>query len=364
MASSKGDGSLRHRPDGTWEYRVTIGITEEGKPLRKSFYSKDKSGREAKRKYRDYLQQKEEEISTNKTVTMWSEIWLETYKRDKVAPQSFRNYKNYVNAHIVPVIGPMRVSDVRPVDIERVMAAASSLSDSARNHIKISLNGIFETAVDNGLCSRNPVAKVKLQKHGEKAPVCFDREEVATLLPYCAEHPDGPYVSALLYTGLRISELCALMWDDVDLNAGTLMIRRSASICGESGRKYEVKDTTKTKKSRLVILTQAGIDLFRSLPKKNLYVFTGDRTQFCTPDIYRRHYDKVFTDFAAEHPDIHIRHLSPHKCRHTYATFLLDGGANIRAVQDQLGHARISTTEIYTHVDIEARKKNVLKLGY
>ena len=184
MASSKGDGSLRQRPDGTWEYRVTIGITEEGKPLRKSFYSKDKTGREAKRKYRDYLQQKEEEISTNKTVTMWAETWLETYKRDKVAPQSFRNYKNYVNAHIIPVIGAMRVSDVRPVDIERVMAAASSLSDSARNHIKIALNGIFETAVDNGLCSRNPVSKVKLQKRGDKTPVCFDREEIAALLPY------------------------------------------------------------------------------------------------------------------------------------------------------------------------------------
>ena len=49
--------------DLTWEYRVTVGITGDGKPLRKSFYSKDKTGREAKRKYRDYLQQKEEEIS-------------------------------------------------------------------------------------------------------------------------------------------------------------------------------------------------------------------------------------------------------------------------------------------------------------
>ena len=57
---SNGDGSLRQRPDGTWEYRAVIGMDADGKMIRKSFYSKDKSGREAKKKYRDFLSGKEE----------------------------------------------------------------------------------------------------------------------------------------------------------------------------------------------------------------------------------------------------------------------------------------------------------------
>ena len=114
-----------------------------------------------------------------------------------------------------------------------------------------------------------------------------------------------------------------------------------------------------------MFLTPAGIDCFKRIPKKGLFVFTGARQPFCTPDIYRRHYDQVFKDYNADSTlEGTIRNLSPHKCRHTFASFLLEGGANIRAVQDQLGHARISTTEIYTHVDEDAMKKNVLKLGY
>lgn len=362
--SSKGDGTLRQRADGSWEFRTVIGTTEEGKSIRKSFYSRDKSGREAKRKYREWLSKEEKAEASRKLVKTWAETWLEEYKRDKVAPRAYRNYKLYTEKYILPIIGEMKLADVRPIDIERVFAGANKLSASAKNHIKISLNGIFNTAVDNKLCASNPVAKVKLQKSPEKSPVCFDKGEIARLLPYCREHPDGNYVAALLYTGLRIGELCGLMWSDVDLEQGYIIVQRSVSIATETGVKYEIKATTKTGRARTVVLTPEGIDVFSRLERTGPYVFSGEKTEFCSPDIYRRHYNRVFIDYNKNYPDNQIRHLSPHKCRHTYATFLLDGGANIRAVQDQLGHARISTTEIYTHVDIESRKKNVVKLSY
>ena len=352
-----GDGSLRQRPDGSWEYRVTVGIDADGKKIRKSFYARDKSGRGAKNKYREWLEGKEQPIQSRQTVKMWAERWLETYKKGRVAPQSYRNYKMYVDKHIVPALGSFLLSEVKPVQIQGIYAAKAGLSDSALNHIRIALNGIFQSAVDNGLCSANPAAKIRPQRREEHEPQVFTRDEITTILTACKRHPDGAYVEALLYTGLRIGELCALMWSDVDLDRGVLTVSKSASISGEKGRKFEIRQTTKTGRSRQVVLTPEGIDLFRRLPRRGLYVFAGDRMEFCTPDVYRRRYNRVFDGLA-------VRRLSPHKCRHTYATFLLDAGASIRSVQDQLGHARITTTEIYTHVDLDTRRENVDRLVF
>lgn len=83
--------------------------------------------------------------------------------------------------------------------------------------------------------------------------------------------------------------------------------------------------------------------------------------------------DFLCAEYVKAHPDApqevlaqfeHIRTLSPHKCRHTYATHAVRQGINIRIIQEQLGHKQITTTEIYTNVDIDDRKNNVVNLKY
>ena len=76
-----------------------------------------------------------------------------------------------------------------------------------------------------------------------------------------------------------------------------------------------------------------------------------------TPGSFRRQYDKFFSDLP-------IRKLSPHKLRHTYATYLIKGGAELRAVQTLLGHSSVRVTEIYTHVDTREQRRAKPKLAY
>ena len=364
----KGDGNLRHRKDGTWEFRVVTGTGADGNPIRKSFYSKDKSGRGAKQKYRDWLQRQEEEREAQQSMSVkaWAEKWLVLYKEGKVAPQAYRNYKTYVNNHIIPFLGSKSLREVTPADIQALYLAKSHLSASAINHMRIALNGIFESAVENDYCEKNPARKVKPPKVIQKPPTSFTRDEMTRLLAFAKNHADGHYVLALLYTGLRIAELCALRWSEVDLENGELHIVRALAVSDDIGRVYKPKESTKTNKNRVVVLTPDGVDIFSKIPKDGEYVFKGTNKPYRTPDSYRRRYEAVFKALneAAKKEEDKVRYLSPHKCRHTYASFLLDGGANIRSVQEQLGHARITTTEIYTHVDLESRKKNVLKLRY
>lgn len=360
--ASPGDGTLRQRKDGRWEYRVVVGMDADLNPVRKSFYSKDKSGRAAKAAYKQWLTDHDNNVEEIKTVKQWAETWLEVYKKGKIAPKSYYNYKLYIEKHIIPAIGSLKLEEVRPIHIEKLYSEKDDLSSSALNYIRIALNGIFESAKENRLCITNPSEKIRPPKKVSKPPCAFTKDEVAALILYAQNHKYGAYVLVPLYTGLRIGEICALTWSDIDFDTATITVSKSLSTTDETGTKYKIKPSTKTGKNRKVVLTDAGLDVFRKMKHDGLFVFTSKSTEFCTPDIYRRRYDALFDDIIAS--GVKVNKLSPHKCRHTYATFLLSGGANIRAVQDQLGHARITTTEIYTHVDIESRKDNVSKLGY
>lgn len=76
-----------------------------------------------------------------------------------------------------------------------------------------------------------------------------------------------------------------------------------------------------------------------------------------TPGSFRRQY-KTFFDVLP------VRKLSPHKLRHTYATYLIRGGAELRAVQSILGHQSVGVTEIYTHINVEDQRRAADKLAY
>lgn len=387
--ASPGDGHLRKRSDGRWEYIVTVGYDMDQRPVTRSFYSRDTSGAGAKKKYREWLSGQEPEIAEVKTVKQWAEIWLETYKKGRVAYRSFQNYKLYVEKHIIPELGRLKLTEVRPAHIARLYQKKMGLSNSARRHIAIALNGIFETAIQNRLCTENPAKAEKPPKTAQARPRAWTMSQASTILAHTKSHEYGPMVAALLYTGLREGELCALEWDHLHLDESYLECCQTVAevepeeiVTVELGGKkcvrheYAIKPVPKSGRDRIVALTPRGVELFRSIPRTGTFVF-GWRPQrrrdgiltvgntFMTPLRFRWRYNKFFQDLNASLDEAErVPVLSPHKCRHTYATHLLAGCSNLRAVQEQLGHADVSTTEIYTQVDMADRIRNVDKLAY
>lgn len=405
MASKKqdkrqknGTGSFYHRKDGTVQYRVYMGIGADGKPWRPSFYGKDEPA--ALQAYRDWLKESGNiPIEKVQTVGEWADKWLELYKKGKVAYKSYQNYKLYVEKHIKPHIGQLRFESVRPAHIAQLYRAEAGLSASALRHISIALNGIFETAMDNHFCGSNPALRVERPHKAKALPKFFTAGEVSKLLAFAPEHKWGVYVMALLYTGLRMGELLALEWTDIDFDNMTLDITKTVAEVEnldkdaifkvgktvKHKKKYEIKPTPKSDHERTVVLTPNGSALFKSIPRTGKYVLPGGEltrkkkesdspepekvrrlnTEFLTPNQFINRYMRVIQDLNKTLKEgEQVRKLSPHKCRHTYATHLLKAGANLRAIQEQLGHQQISTTEIYTQVDIEDRKGNVAKLKY
>ncbi len=268
-----GEGSLRLRSDGRWEFRVCVpGRTQ---PL--SFYSRDKDGRGARKKYHQWLRSGEEAVERSKTVQGWAEFWLQT-KKAKVVYGTYENYDRYVTRFIVPAIGHMKLEDVRPYHLESLFLSdkVAKLSASAKNEIKVCLNGIFKTAKKNHLCRENPAEDVTFLRPPAKPPAFYTKEQIKSILAYAATHKWGMYVQAAFYTGLRTEELCALTWEDVlvDAPAPYLWIHRAAAktegpAAGEGKERprcYTIRDYPKGKRDRAVVLHDEGAAFFKSLP--------------------------------------------------------------------------------------------------
>lgn len=373
MKNSNGEGSLRQRKDGLWEYRIKV----EGRKSPLSFYGKD--SRSAKKKYHQWLRETGgRAVERISTVEGWADNWLQTYKKGQVAYGTYANYVHYIETFIKPAIGHLKMESVRPHHIAALYSSVSGLSNSAKNEIRTCLNGIFKTGRKNGLCLSNPAEDETFVRSATKSPKVWSREDVRKILSYAPTHKWGNYLLAALYTGMRTEELCALMWSDVDLQASTILIHQVIAKIGQGEalkpdktkavkhqRIYELRDTTKSKTERTIALNEEGVILFTGIPKEGIFVFPGINQPFLTPPQFAHRFSAVLRDLnqTLEEDDC-VEVLSPHKARHTYATYLLDGGASIRAVQEQLGHSRIGTTQIYTHVDIEAKKANVTKLSY
>lgn len=374
---SYGDGTLYQRKDGRWEYRVKVGTKPSGDSEYKSFYSRDKSGRKAKAAYRTWLEEKDKEkVEAHQTVRAWAETWLTTYKQGRgTSGGNYKNYRLYVEKHILPHIGDLYMEDVRQVHIEALYRAERDLSNSALNYIKICLHGIFKTGRKNHLCLEDPTEDTEPSWHPNKPPVYFTDWEAEQILAFAQKDPDGYLAEALLYTGLRIGEVCALMWPDFD--GEVLTISRNIARTQETGMKYDVKDCPKGKRFREVVLDAAGAEFFNRLPHKSMWILPDSHGTFMSPDLYRRRYyrfiDRLNAHLAeewsksrhAEHKEPpSVRKLSPHKARHSYATALLKACSNIRTVQSQLGHSSVTTTEIYAHSTVALRKPDVEKLKY
>ena len=224
-----------------------------------------------------------------------------------------------------------------PATVRRKLAAARSFCRFLQT---------YEILIDNPFSvlkgPRKPKVLPKVLSVGEieRFLACPARDfKEGTLGEYAALR-DTAIFESLYSTGCRISEMIAVAWGDIDFGRGTLIV------------------TGKGSKDRLVILGRPALKALVALREKARATdpaLADDRADAFLTDalgrISRRFVERRMKRYLAEaglSPD-----LTPHKLRHSFATHLLDAGADLRSVQEMLGHTSLSTTQIYTHVSVE-----------
>jgi len=215
--------------------------------------------------------------------------------------------------------------------------ARSSVSRKAA-----SVRAFYSWAQRRGSVATDPAVLLMAPSSGSRLPSVLRAGEVRSLLEVPGSDATGlrdRAILELLYgSGLRVSELCGLDVQDVDLDGQRVRVTGK----GSKQRIVPVGDFAAAS-VRLYLAEGRGSFVSRAPPGMPA-LFINRRTKRMTPRDVRamleRHRRRALPD----------RHVSPHTLRHSFATHLLDGGAEIRAVQELLGHASLATTQRYTHV--------------
>lgn len=265
---------------------------------------------------------------------------LESYRRD------LTTFQQYLSQH------QLRMGD--PISPQVVIAFLSSLKQkplapSSIARMLSAVRGWFRFLVREDIAEGDPLRDLAPARRAVRLPRTLTLQEVTALLDLPAraaaeDHRDRAMVELLYASGLRVSELVGLGVSQIDLNAGCLRVMGK-------GAKERVVPMGRTAQDVLVeYLAQVRPTLLQGRPSRALFVSRRGRA------LTRQGFWKLLRQ-RARRAGI-AKPISPHMLRHSFASHLLEGGADLRAVQAMLGHADIATTQIYTHVE-RSRLKQV-----
>lgn len=243
-------------------------------------------------------------------------------------------------------------TDIRPPDVD-ALAVRSFLAHLSREGVGrqtqaralSSVRGLLKFACREGLITENPAAAVRTPKQPRKLPRHLRPGEIEELIEAAdgaepLELRDRAILELLYATGLRVGELVSLDWSDLDLEG------RFLRVVGKGGKERMVPFGRMAAES-LGAWFAVWEDVRKTAASDGEPVFLNNGGTRLSDRSIRRILDR-YTQDAAIAAGVH-----PHTLRHTFATHLLEGGADLRSIQELLGHSSLSTTQKYTHLDIE-----------
>lgn len=230
--------------------------------------------------------------------------------------------------------------DVDHLLLRRYLAQlARVVKKSSMGRKLAAIRSFYRYLVRRGLADRNPAELLATPKKEKRLPFHLDIDQATALMDAPDEDArhhlrDRAILETLYSSGLRVSELTGLNIEDLDLVNG--MVR----VMGKGGKERIVPLGAKAVAAVSEYLASRGQTAVNSA------LFLNTRGHRINRRSVARVIDAHVLKIAA------FKRISPHTLRHTFATHMLEGGADLRAIQELLGHASLSTTQKYTHVDL------------
>ncbi|MBT2677637.1 site-specific tyrosine recombinase XerD [Bacillus sp. ISL-35] len=265
------------------------------------------------------------------------------------------SYKRDLNSYIHYLKNVEQLGDLNGVQRPQIVHFLKFLKDSGKSsktlarHIA-SIRAFHHFLLREKAVDHDPTVHIESPQHERSLPKVLSMEEVETLLesPKLTDpfgYRDKAMLEMMYATGIRVSELIGLKLSDVHLTMGFVR-------CMGKGSKERIIPIGKTASGAIEEYLEKGRPKLASKKHKDDSLFLNHHGKGLSRQGFWKILKRLTTEAGIE------KELTPHTLRHSFATHLLENGADLRAVQEMLGHADISTTQIYTHVT-KTRLKDV-----
>lgn len=318
-------------PDGT---RPTLGCPHKHRPS-------DRDCPESKANLAELLRLRDQNAPAGgHTLTLgkYLQRWLEGVRPD-LAPATWRKHESICRTGLIPALGRIRLSDVSVGDVRRYLARGDLDAQTIRHH-RSTLRRALADAERESLVVRNVAALAKPPAmHKADRPI-LTASQVRVLIDGTVDDPLHALWVLVTATGMRLAEMLALTWADIDFEAGTVTVDSTLHrVNGE----WQRRDPKTPKSRRTIVLTPRAVAVLKARRKLHGLVFTTEKGL----PIHGSNLPKVL---HAHTDRLGLPRVTIHDLRHSAATILYASGADIESIADMLGHSTSRVTaDLYRH---------------
>ena len=291
-----------------------------------------------------------------------AEEFIDTYASLYCKESTVKSYKGYLKNHILPVIGDMRVGDIKASNIRLLLKNLQSktinnrknpdmlLKNATINKIKKLIGTIYQSLINDDLFNYNPASRVKSLREDSEEIIPLTKQECQKLLATAKKHYPTfyPLLAVAIFTGMRKGEILALRWEDINWESSIIVVRRNYTHGKLSRPKTNQIRRIKIPRKLKLILREWQL---KAKPNENDLIFCNEAGNYLDQNNIAKRLFKPCLRRSG------LNSIRFHDLRHTYASLMLSEGATINYVQKQLGHSTpVVTLNTYSHLMPEALK--------